>query len=78
MKIDIVGKEHTEGVAKKTGKPYSLNIIYYTATKTGVNGKVAERAALSADDFGFETIQVGKPYNLEYDSRGFVADFYPA
>lgn len=77
MKINVVGKEHTEGTSKKTGKAYSLNIVYYTAAKTGVNGMIAERAALSAQDFAFEGIQVGKAYNLEYDSRGFVADFCP-
>ena len=78
MKINVVGKEHAEGTSKKTGKAYSLNIVYYTAVKTGVNGMIAERAALSAADFGFDTIQVGKAYNLEYDNRGFVSDFYPA
>lgn len=78
MKINVVGKEHTEGVSKKSGKAYSLNIVYYTAPKTGVNGMIAERAALNATDYGFDAIQVGKAYNLEYDSRGFVSDFYPA
>lgn len=57
MKINVVGKEHTEGTSKKTGKAYSLNIVYYTAAKTGVNGMIAERAALSAQDFAFGGIR---------------------
>jgi len=36
MKIKVLGKEHKSGISKKNGKPYDLNVLYYTAPRFGV------------------------------------------
>lgn len=78
MKVTVIGKEHIEGTGKKSGKPFNLNVVHFNAKKNGVEGVAAETAMLDAKAYPITEIQVGKAYNLEYDSRGFVACFDPA
>ena len=75
MKVTVIGREHIEGTGKKSGKPFNLNIVHFNIKKNGVEGMSAEKAILDAITYPMTDIQVGKAYNLEYDSRGFVACF---
>ena len=76
-KVMVIGKEHREGISKKTGKPYSINVAYYTGEKPGVNGVVGFDTVIGLDLCSYENIQIGKYYLLEFDNRGFVLSFKP-
>ena len=75
MRINVIGKQHREGTSKTSGKPYNLNIVHHTCQEDGVEGFAANQQALSAVDYPFETIQVGKQYDLDFSNRGFVRTF---
>ena len=78
MVINVIGKQHREGIGRTSGKPYNLNIIHYTCQEDGVEGYAAEQQALSAVDYPFETIKVGAQYNLDFSNKGYVQTFSPA
>lgn len=75
MKIHVEGKQHLEGVAKKTGKPYNFNQVHYLAPSFGVEGLAALTLGLDAAAYPITGIVVGADYNVEFDRNGYVVDF---
>ena len=75
MKVTVVGKEYVSGVSKKTGKEFSANVAHVTHKKMGVEGCVVDSIWLDPDQYPLSGIAVGKTYNVDRDSRGFLVDF---
>ena len=75
MKNTVVGKQHLEGISKKTGNPYSMNIVHFTAPEDGVIGVSCNTQNLDPITYPFDSIQVGKEYDLQYNRRGYVTTF---
>lgn len=78
MKIKVYGKSHMEGQSKRTGRPYNLNQVHYLGKNQFVEGQSAETLFLSAPEYPYDTIVVGKEYYVEFDNRGSVVEFRPA
>lgn len=38
MIVEIIGKQHREGVSQKTGKEYNFNVAHYIGPDRGVIG----------------------------------------
>lgn len=53
MRIKVYGKAHLEGVAKKSGNPYSFNQVHYLGKARGVEGQAALTLALDSFDYAF-------------------------
>jgi hypothetical protein len=77
MKVNLVGKQHIQGVSKKTGNPYDNTIVHVTYPESGIDGNAVDRVFLDAKVFPVESLVVGATYDLEYNRRGFVAGFNP-
>ena len=75
MKVVVVGKEHLSGVSRKTGKEFNSNLVHVSYVKNGVNGSAVETVWLDPVSFSLDSIQVGKTYDLDRDSRGFIVGF---
>ncbi|NLW46313.1 MAG: hypothetical protein GXY86_03100 [Firmicutes bacterium] len=75
MKVVVIGKEHVSGKSRKTGNPFDSNIVHVSYKKNGVTGEACESIWLSPDSYPLSSIEVGKQYNLDRDSRGFVCGF---
>ncbi len=78
MRIKVYGKQHLEGVAKKTGKPYNFNQVHYLGNARGVVGVAALTLALDSDKYPIDGIDLNKEYDVEFDQNGFVINFTPA
>ena len=77
MKIKVLGKEHKEGKSKKTGNEYSFNVIYYNTPRNGVEGVAADSTIIDPQICPLRDIVIGKDYNLDFDSRGYLVAFAP-
>lgn len=75
MRVVLIGKEHMQGISKKTGNPYSFNIAHIERNESGVEGKVGDKVFLDTDKFPLTDLLLGATYDLEYNSRGRVAQF---
>lgn len=75
MKVTVIGKFRKQGVSRKTGEVYDICNAYVTHPLRGAEGLVSERVSLNPAQFDFDGIQIGKSYNLDYDSNGFLMDF---
>ena len=75
MKVLVLGKEHVKGTSRKTNKPFDNTVVYYQHKKNGVDGVFCGSTWLSATTYPPESVQVGKPYELDRDERGFVIGF---
>ena len=75
MKVTVIGKFRKQGVSRKTGEVYDICNAYVTHPLRGAEGLVSEKLFLSPEQFDVDGIQIGKAYNLDYDSNGFVMDF---
>ena len=78
MKINVIGKAHLEGVAKKTGKPYDFIQLHYVGLARGVEGKAALTLSLDPSQYPYERITVPGDYVVDFDGKGFPVDFAPA
>ena len=78
MKVMVVGKEHAGGTSKKTGKPFSATLVHVSYKKMHCDGAAVETIWLDDGLYPLEVVQVGKPYDLDRDSRGYVVGFDPA
>ena len=74
MKIKVIGKR--EGVSKKSGKPYVQ--VSYLEKMNGGEGQVGNNLWLDPKDYDAKTVVVGKEYNAEFNSGGFLVSFAPA
>lgn len=77
MRIKVFGKQHLEGVAKKTGNPYNFNQVHYLGKARNVEGQAALTLALDPIEYPLPSIIVGKEYDVEFDQRGYVVSFEP-
>ena len=75
MKVVVIGKEYVSGTSKKTGKPFEANLAYVSYKKMGVEGQAVEAIFLDPNTYPLGAIQVGKTYNVDRDSRGFLVSF---
>lgn len=75
MKVLLLGKRHAEGVGRQSGKPYSLNFVSISYADRSTEGAACDTVALNADTYDFNSLIVGKTYNFDRDSRGYVLDF---
>lgn len=77
MKITVQGKQHLEGISKKTKNPYNFNQIHYLAPARGVEGLAAKTLGLDPALFPLSNIHVGKEYIIEFDDMGYPVVFEP-
>lgn len=75
MIVEIIGKQHREGVSKKTGNSYNFNVVYYIGTDRGVIGSRGLEILLESDRFPLDDIQVGARYDIQFGPRGAVVNF---
>ena len=65
MNVTVIGKEFVRGTSRKTGK-------------IGCDGLAAESIWLRPEDVPMDSIEVGKVYTVDRDSRGRIIEFYLA
>mgnify|MGYP000855905866 CR=1 FL=1 len=75
MKVTVTGKEYVSGTTKKTGKDFAANVVHVTHKKNGVEGYATDAIWLDPKSYPLADIQVGKVYDVDRDSRGFIVDF---
>lgn len=75
MIVEIIGKQHREGVSKKTGNSYNFNVVYYVGPDRGVIGSRGMEILLEPDLFPLHDIQLGARYDIEFGPRGVVMNF---
>lgn len=75
MKVTVVGKEFVSGTSRKSGKEFAANVAHVTHKKTGVEGLVVDSIWLDPEEYPLSGIAVGKVYEVDRDSRGFIVDF---
>lgn len=74
MNYEVIGVRRSEGTSKKTGKPYSGYIVFYTYKQQGVEGVAADNTFVS--DQLIDTIpRPGDQIRLIYDRNGFLQEF---
>ena len=77
MKIKVNGKQHLQGVSKKTGKPYDMTVIHTMFPQRGVEGNAAKQIMLNYSDCPTESVTVGAEYSVEFDNTGYPVSFVP-
>ena len=75
MKATVIGKEFVSGYSKKTGRDFASNVVYVTHKKNGIEGQAVDSIWLDPDSYPIKDIQLGKLYDIDRDSRGFIVDF---
>lgn len=75
MKVMVVGKESASGTSRKSGKAFAATIAHVSFKKARCEGQAVESVWLDPVEHPAESIVVGKTYNLDRDSRGFVIGF---
>lgn len=75
MKVTVVGKEYVCGKSKKSGKDFAANVVHVTHKKMGVDGVAVDSIWLDPDQYPLSGLTVGKAYEVDRDSRGFLIDF---
>lgn len=75
MKVTVLGKEFVSGTSKKTGKDFASNVVHIAYKKNRVDGQAVEAVWIDPVTYPLADIQVGKIYDLDRDSRGFLAGF---
>lgn len=75
MIVEIIGKQHREGVSQKTGKEYNFNVVYYIGPDRGVIGAKGLEVILDPDLYPLESIEVGARYDVQFGPRGVVHNF---
>lgn len=80
MKIKVIGKEHMEGVSKKSGNSYNFIVVYFISDcqeGRGV-GKKGDSLMLDPTFFNFHSIAINQEYEVTYGRYGKVEGFLPA
>lgn len=72
MIVEIIGKQHREGVSQKTGKEYNFNVAHYIGPDRGVIGAKGLEVILEPDLYPLESIEVGARYDIQFGPRGVV------
>lgn len=75
MKVTVIGKEFVSGTSKKTQKDFASNVVHVSHKKNGVEGLAVDSVWLDPQSYPLNEITVGKVYDIDRDSRGFVCGF---
>lgn len=75
MQYEVIGVRRSEGTSKKTGKPYSGYIVFYTYTQQGVQGVASDNTFIADQILNGYIPKVGDQIRLIYDRNGFLQDF---
>lgn len=75
MKVVVLGKEHASGTSKKTGNPFDNTVVHVSFKKNRCEGQGVDSIWLDAKAYPVESIQIGKSYDVDRDSRGYVVGF---
>ena len=75
MIVKVIGKQHMEGVSKKTNNEYNFNIIHCIGKDPAVIGFSAMNVMLDSKEYPFDSIFVDCEYNLEYGPRNRIVGF---
>lgn len=74
MQYEVIGVRRSEGTSKKTGKPYSGYIVFYTYNQQGVDGVASDNTFVS-DSLIDSIPRPGDQIRLIYDRNGFLQEF---
>lgn len=75
MHYEIIGVRRSAGTSKKTGKPYSGYIVFYTYKQQDVEGVACDNTFISDTILNGDIPRVGDQIQLIYDRNGFLQDF---
>ena len=75
MQYEVIGVRRSEGKSKKTGKPFSGYIVFYSYEQQDVTGKACDNAFIPDQILCGYTPNVGDKIKLIYDRNGFLQDF---
>ena len=75
MKAMVIGKEYVSGHSKKTNKDFAANVVHVTYKKNKTEGQAVDTIWLDPTNYPITEIQLGKVYEIDRDSRGFIVDF---
>lgn len=79
--VEVCGVKYSEGISKKTGKPFKGFTVYFTkdGAAKGVKGFIADSTFLSSDILQGRVVNVGDKLRLDRDNRGYVegVEFLP-
>lgn len=75
MNYEVIGVRRSAGTSKKTGKPYSGYIVFYTYRQADVTGVASDNAFVSDQLLEDYIPQVGDKIQLIYDRNGFLQAF---
>lgn len=75
MKIKVIGKQHMQGISKKSGNPYDFICVYFVDRVQGGVGERGEQINLDPALYDFNLISVGKEYEVEFGRYNRIEDF---
>lgn len=75
MKATVMGKEFVSGTSKKTGKDFAANVVHLAHKKNGVEASAVDAIWLDPKSYPLPDIQIGKIYDIDRDSHGFIVGF---
>lgn len=75
MHYEIIGVRRSAGTSKKTGKPYSGYIVFYTHNQQDVEGVACDNTFITDTILNGYIPRVGDLIQLIYDRNGFLQDF---
>lgn len=75
MIVEIIGKQHCEGVSRKTGKEFNFNVVHFIGPDRGVIGAKGLEVILEPALYPLESIEVGARYDVQFGLRGVVLSF---
>lgn len=75
MIVEIIGKQHREGLSQKTGKEYNFNAVYFIGPDRGVIGARGLEVILDSHLYPLESIEVGARYDIQFGPRGVLQNF---
>lgn len=75
MKVVVIGKEYVSGTSRKNGNFFEANVVHVAFKKMGVEGQSVDSIWLNPNDYPLNGIQIGKTYDVDRDSRGFLLSF---
>jgi len=75
MQYQVIGVRRSAGTSKKTGKPYSGYIVFYTYKQQDVTGVASDNAFVADQILNGYIPKPGDMIQLVYDRNGFLQDF---
>lgn len=74
--VEVCGVKYSEGIGKKSGKPYKAFIIHFTedGKAQGFDGFVTGDAFIDVSLLDGKVIKVGDKLNLFYNKDGFLKE----